>query len=271
MGCEHDSGSRRHVVELFDEHRPLGLEVPDHVDVVDDLAAHVDRRAETLQGPLDDLDRPLHPGAERAWGGQDHLATAHRGGPALERWPHPRGASPPPAARPGPSRGSRCRPPSGRRPGGAHGGARPARPTPCRPARAPVAPSAARRPPRTSVGEETTGPVTTSRPGLPQLGRQQLRPGKRPDHGSVGVAELGRHDQLSGHEVRVEAAAHPDDRHRRIVGQGRRQRDPLGPGLGPPSPAHLDSATDRQRLDPQGGHHHELSHGHSPGGSGPAP
>ena len=107
--------------------------------------------------------------------------------------------------------------------------------------------------------------------GSPQLGRQQLRPGKRPDHGSVGVAELGRNDQLSGHEVRVEAASHPDDRHRRIVGQGRRQRDPLGPGLGPPSPAHLDSATDRQRLDPQGGHHHELSHGHSPGGSGPAP
>ena len=41
------------------------------MQVVDDLAADVDRRPVALEGALDDLDGPVHPGAERAGGGKD--------------------------------------------------------------------------------------------------------------------------------------------------------------------------------------------------------
>ena len=45
---------------------PLALRLVDHVAVVDDLVADIDRRAEALQRQLDDLDRPVDAGAEAA-------------------------------------------------------------------------------------------------------------------------------------------------------------------------------------------------------------
>ncbi len=58
------------------------------MQVVDDLAADVHRRAVALEGALDDLDRPVDAGAERPRGGEDHLVLATGTGPALERAAH---------------------------------------------------------------------------------------------------------------------------------------------------------------------------------------
>src|SRR5262249_19023090 len=63
----------RDLGQLLDEHRALGLEVLDHVLVVHDLVAHVDRRPVFHQRALDDLDRAHHAGAETARLGQNHL------------------------------------------------------------------------------------------------------------------------------------------------------------------------------------------------------
>jgi hypothetical protein len=45
---------------------PLGAQIVDHVLVVHDLVAHVDRRAVQLERALHDLDRTLDAGAEAA-------------------------------------------------------------------------------------------------------------------------------------------------------------------------------------------------------------
>ena len=50
----------------LDEDRAARLEVADDVDVVDDLLAHVDRRAVVLERELDRLDRALDAGAVAA-------------------------------------------------------------------------------------------------------------------------------------------------------------------------------------------------------------
>ena len=49
---------------------PWRLQAVDHMAVVDDLVAHIDRRAVLLDRPLDDLDRPVDAGAEAARGGE---------------------------------------------------------------------------------------------------------------------------------------------------------------------------------------------------------
>src|SRR3546814_8480400 len=49
------------------------LEVVDHVAVVHDFVAHVDRRAERLDRTLDDLDRAVDAGAEAAGIGEDDV------------------------------------------------------------------------------------------------------------------------------------------------------------------------------------------------------
>ena len=54
------------VLELVDEHRALGAQVFHHIAVVDDLMAHVDRRAMQFQRALDDVDGAIHPGTEAA-------------------------------------------------------------------------------------------------------------------------------------------------------------------------------------------------------------
>jgi hypothetical protein len=68
------------------------------VAVVDDLVAHIDRRAELLDGPLDDLDRPVDAGAEAARTGQDHAEFAAAGAGDGRMGVHgaePKGSRPP--------------------------------------------------------------------------------------------------------------------------------------------------------------------------------
>jgi len=51
-------------VQFFDEHRPQRLEPFDDMAVVDNLVAHIDRRAPLPDRLLNDLDGPVDPGAE---------------------------------------------------------------------------------------------------------------------------------------------------------------------------------------------------------------
>ncbi len=62
--AEHHGSAGRNLGELLDEHRALGAQGLDHGRVVHDLVAHVDRRAELLEGALDDLDGALDAGAK---------------------------------------------------------------------------------------------------------------------------------------------------------------------------------------------------------------
>ena len=71
VGAEHRHRAGRDFVELVDEHRPAGAQVLDHVPVVHDLVTDIDRRPVFLERALDDLDRPLHAGAEPARLGQN--------------------------------------------------------------------------------------------------------------------------------------------------------------------------------------------------------
>ena len=50
--------------QFLDENRALGLQAVDHVAVMHDLVAHVDRSAVQLERALDDFDRTLDAGAE---------------------------------------------------------------------------------------------------------------------------------------------------------------------------------------------------------------
>ena len=59
---------------MVDEDRAEPFEPLDHVVVVDDLVADVDRRSVLLEQDLDDLDRAVDPGAERARRGEQDLA-----------------------------------------------------------------------------------------------------------------------------------------------------------------------------------------------------
>jgi len=54
----------RHFGEILDKHRALGLKPIDHEAVVHDFVAHVDRIGGPIERALDDLDRPIDPGAE---------------------------------------------------------------------------------------------------------------------------------------------------------------------------------------------------------------
>jgi enamine deaminase RidA (YjgF/YER057c/UK114 family) len=55
-----------HFVQFLDEHRPLDLQIVDHVAIVNDLVADIDRRAITFDRAFDDLDRPVDPCTSRA-------------------------------------------------------------------------------------------------------------------------------------------------------------------------------------------------------------
>jgi hypothetical protein len=72
VGAEHDRHAVGHFVEFLDENRALGLQAIDHIAVVDDLVAHIDRRAVAFERALDDLDRAVDPGAEAARRGDQH-------------------------------------------------------------------------------------------------------------------------------------------------------------------------------------------------------
>ena len=59
-------------VELLDEDRALGPQALDHVPVMHNLVAHIDRSAITGERLLDGVDRPHHSGAEPARRAQKH-------------------------------------------------------------------------------------------------------------------------------------------------------------------------------------------------------
>jgi len=66
------------LLQLLDEHRPYRAQAVDHMAVVHDLVAHIDRRAVLLDRPFDDLDRAVDPGAKTAGTGkQDFDGAAH--------------------------------------------------------------------------------------------------------------------------------------------------------------------------------------------------
>ena len=88
VGAEHRVGAVGNLADLLDEDRALGLEVLDHMAVVDDLVAHIDRRLVLIQRPLHDLDRPHDAGAEAARLGQDHSHSRR------SRWGGSGGAAP---------------------------------------------------------------------------------------------------------------------------------------------------------------------------------
>ena len=71
VGGEDRHRAGRDLVQFVDEHRAAGAQILHHVPVVHDFVTDIDRRAEFLQRPLDDFDRPLHAGAETAGLGQD--------------------------------------------------------------------------------------------------------------------------------------------------------------------------------------------------------
>src|SRR6516162_7153743 len=63
----------RNLVELFHEDGALGLEAFDHVAVVYDLVAHIDRRTVAGERLLDRVDGAHDPGAKAARRAQQHL------------------------------------------------------------------------------------------------------------------------------------------------------------------------------------------------------
>ena len=77
MGAEHQRGTRRHIGQVFDEDGTLCLEVVDHIGVVHNFVAHVDGRTKALQGPFDNFNGPVNPGAEAAGFGQQDFFDGH--------------------------------------------------------------------------------------------------------------------------------------------------------------------------------------------------
>src|SRR5204863_2865475 len=82
MRREHADLAGRDLVLGLDEDRAHPLQPLDDVVVVDDLVPDVDRRAVTLEQALDDLDRAVDAGAERARSGEQH-ASRHA---STARW-----------------------------------------------------------------------------------------------------------------------------------------------------------------------------------------
>ena len=81
VGAEHDELALGHLGLLLDEDRAALGELLDHVLVVDDLLAHVDRRAVHLERLLDGLHRAVDPGAIAARGGEQHPLGSRRAAP----------------------------------------------------------------------------------------------------------------------------------------------------------------------------------------------
>jgi hypothetical protein len=83
VGGKDDREAVGNLVEVGDEDGAFRLQAVDDELVVDDLVAHVDRRAVALQRQLDDADRPVDAGAEAARGGdaegEGRLRNGHGG------------------------------------------------------------------------------------------------------------------------------------------------------------------------------------------------
>ena len=77
MGREDDRAALGYVQLRVDEDGAAVGQLADHVPVVDDLLAHVDRGAEVLERPLDRVDGPVDTGAVAAWRCQHELSGNH--------------------------------------------------------------------------------------------------------------------------------------------------------------------------------------------------
>ena len=73
VGREDHNAPVGHLVQLFDKHRAARAQIVDDKAVVNHLVAHVDRRAEDLQGAIHDRDSAIHPGAKAPGVGQLNL------------------------------------------------------------------------------------------------------------------------------------------------------------------------------------------------------
>lgn len=80
MRAEHDRNAIGHLIERFDENRPLRLQRFNDIAVMDDLVPDIDGGAITLDRQLDDADRPVDAGAKAAWGGHQNLEFRGFGG-----------------------------------------------------------------------------------------------------------------------------------------------------------------------------------------------
>src|SRR5687768_1664072 len=72
MSREDAHRSSRYLVLGLDEYRSPLLELFDHVPVMDDLFADVNRSAASFDSALDHLDGAIDPGAIASGGGKDH-------------------------------------------------------------------------------------------------------------------------------------------------------------------------------------------------------
>src|SRR3954462_4127977 len=106
VGREHADRPGRDVVLVVDKDGAEAFETLDHMVVVHDLVAHVDGRPVLLEQDLDDLDRAVDAGAERARRGQEDAAYGDHPFAASPRRASARRASP--AAR-AEARGSRAK------------------------------------------------------------------------------------------------------------------------------------------------------------------
>ena len=250
---EHHGRAVGHLVQLVDEHRAAAFQVADHAGVVHDLLAHVDRRPLQLQGALDDLDGPVHAGAERPRPGQQHLARAarrrpplrhRRGGPQRAQRGQPAGDDAGQRAVRGVGHGPdhRHRAPGragGQRPG-LHVGQRPALGGQLGPLGAPH---------QVVDGGDPAGAHGQSRAA--QLAGQDRR--GRAGHGAC----FGADDQVARAQVGAQAAAHAHDHHgaeravAQLLGLARRAR---GAVAGPPDGGRVgavQAAADGPGLDAQ--------------------
>jgi hypothetical protein len=71
VSAEDCHGALRHFIEFFDETRAFLAQIIDHVTIVDNFVAYVDRRAVLLQRPIDNLDRTNNARTKAAGLGKD--------------------------------------------------------------------------------------------------------------------------------------------------------------------------------------------------------
>ena len=218
---EYDEAAVGHLVELLHEDRATCLEVAHHVRVVHDLAAHVDRRPVPVERALDDLDRAVDAGTERAWSGEQHRARAARRRPLLE---HRRGAAQGAVgAHTAREHGGRRQRELGAVDDGAYDRERSAR-------------EARHEPRRLHVDGDGAGVARGgARPAADEAGRRQERPDlgheagategvgdqrrRRQRHRAVGATHLVGHEELARREGAVERAAEAEHGDR-VVGHG---------------------------------------------------
>ena len=65
--AEDQRGTGRHVGQLFNKNRALLFQVIDHVGVVNNFVAHINRRAKFAQGALNNFNRAVNACAKAAW------------------------------------------------------------------------------------------------------------------------------------------------------------------------------------------------------------